>query len=239
MLPGRDTKKRIGAKQRRLSTIMGGGGSQWNSSWWWNENLINVIIGCNVVVWVLWQNVRLRKFLNDNFTISTRGILKEGRLHTIFTCLFSHKDLMHLIANMVTLWFFGTEAVMLLGAQRFLNLFMFGGVSASVCQVMWPLAARQLPIPAQFRTSPHQQGLGASGAINAVVAYSILTFPSRTVYLYMFLPVPAALLGALFLAKDVSGLYYGDSPYGNAAHLGGSLFGLAFWLRFRSLTPRW
>ncbi len=103
-------------------------------------------------------------------------------------------------------------------------------------QVLWPVVARQLPIPA--RVSLNQQGLGASGAINAVVAYSILTFPNRSILLYMFIPVPAALLGALFLAKDVSGLYYGNSPYGNAAHLGGSAVGLFSWLRFRS-TRRW
>ncbi len=103
---------------------------------------------------------------------------------------------------------------------------MLGGITASVCQVLWPMVARQLPLAARDRASSTQQhGLGASGAINAVVAYSILTFPHRTVLLYMFIPVPAALLGALFLAKDVAGLYDGDARYGNAAHLGGSLFG--------------
>jgi membrane associated rhomboid family serine protease len=37
--------------------------------------------------------------------------------------------------------------------------------------------------------------IGASGAVGAVLAWSIFSNPSQIVYLYMIVPVPAALLG--------------------------------------------
>ena len=48
--------------------------------------------------------------------------------------------------------------------------------------------------------------LGASAAVNAIVLLDILLYPKRMVYLYMVLPIPAALLGVLYIVGDMSGL---------------------------------
>jgi len=54
------------------------------------------------------------------------------------------------------------------------------------------------------------------------------------VLLYFFIPVPAALLGGFFLARDFSGLFDGNSGTSHAGHLGGAAAGLLYWLmRFR------
>ena len=60
------------------------------------------------------------------------------------------------------------------------------------------------------------------------MAWSIFTFPSRMVYVWMVLPVPAALLGVLFLVKDLSGLYQGGGGEANAGHLGGAVVGASY-----------
>jgi membrane associated rhomboid family serine protease len=57
--------------------------------------------------------------------------------------------------------------------------------------VAWPYVAPSLGIPASYRVSKNTAALGASGAINAIVSWSILTFPTRMIYVYMVLPVPA------------------------------------------------
>ena len=130
----------------------------------------------------------------------------------------------------------------------------------------WPYVAPYLNIPASYRVSKQTMALGASGAINAVVAWSIFTFPTRMIYIYMVLPVPAvskhadtttrspclflpglvvaarvphprgettyegvygssratwqALVGVLYLVKDLSGLYRGGSGEANAGETG-------------------
>ena len=48
--------------------------------------------------------------------------------------------------------------------------------------------------------------LGASAAVNAIVLLDILLYPKRMVYLYMVLPIPAALLGVVYIVGDMSGL---------------------------------
>ena len=67
--------------------------------------------------------------------------------------------------------------------------------------------------------------LGASGAINAIVAWYIAVAPRSMIYLYGVLPIPAALFGVAYLGFDAYSLYSGDSGMGNAAHLGGAAFG--------------
>ena len=48
--------------------------------------------------------------------------------------------------------------------------------------------------------------LGASAAVNGIVMLSILLYPRRMVYLYAVLPVPAALLGVLYIGSDMLGV---------------------------------
>ena len=58
------------------------------------------------------------------------------------------------------------------------------------------------------------------------------------VYVYMVLPVPAALVGVLFLVKDLSGLYSGGGAEANAGHLGGAVIGATYFLMTRGRFGR-
>ena len=60
--------------------------------------------------------------------------------------------------------------------------------------------------------------LGASAAVNAIVLLDILLYPQRMVYLYMVLPVPAALFGVVYIFGSMTGL------------LGVSLSSSALWI---------
>lgn len=72
--------------------------------------------------------------------------------------------------------------------------------------------------------------MGASGAIHALIIYSILTFPRQIIYVNHILPMPAILFGGLFIFQDVYGLYYEGGRVGNAAHLGSAFFGASYFI---------
>ena len=108
---------------------------QFHENSFWGDQVLYLIIGMNLVVFIFWQNSKFRRFMNEHFTVSTVGVLRDGRFHTLITSMFSQYSMGHLAANMITLWFFGGEIVALLGARRFLQLYLGGGLVSSICQV--------------------------------------------------------------------------------------------------------
>ena len=191
---------------------------------------VYALIAANVGVWGLWQasaNSReARQWMVEHFTTSTAGIVRELRFHTLITSAFSHASTTHLAVNMVSLYFFGRDAVAALGPQRFLTLYLGAGVLSMAAQAAWPMLGE--------RGGMFTPVLGASGAVSAIVAWSILMYPRRIILLYFILPVPAALVGVLFIAKDSFELL-GSSGSGtaNAAHLGGAAVGALYFLLTR------
>lgn len=193
------------------------------------------IIGANLAVFLAWmqadktRDFGMLSFLNQNFTLTANGVLNHGRFHTLITSTFSHKDFYHFLFNMLALYSFGANTIHTLGLPRFMVLYFGGGIISSACQMLWP---KLIPAdwPARRNFNPYMPSLGASGAVNAVVAWNILTFPASKIYFYGILPIPAALFGLAYIASDAYNLYQGDSRIGNAAHLGGAAFGAAMFL---------
>lgn len=189
------------------------------------------LIGMNVGVWGLWkmaeQDRKLMNIMTKHFTVSSRGVLNQGLLHTLFTSTISHYDGWHLFANCFTLYFFGGNILAALGLRKFMSLYVGGGIFASLSQVVWPFVTPR-SWPAYLRGDKYSQALGASGSVSAVVATSVFMFPTQLIYVYGIFPVPAALFGLFYISKDLIGLFQGGSGVGNAAHLGGAAYGAAF-----------
>lgn len=178
------------------------------------ENVLYGIIGANVGVFALWR-ILPWDVMTKHFTVSRDGLMRHLRLHTLVSSTLSHVDFNHLLGNMITLYFFGQSAVWRLGGPQFLALVVVGGSLSSFMQSL---------------SSP-QRSLGASGAVNAVVAFMICAAPTSTIMLYFVLPVPAALFGLVYIGKDVVGLLYPESTIGHASHLTGAVYGaLTYWM---------
>mmetsp|Transcript_11371 Transcript_11371/g.37986 ORF Transcript_11371/g.37986 Transcript_11371/m.37986 type:complete len:277 (+) Transcript_11371:189-1019(+) len=192
------------------------------------------IIGLNVGVWVLWQvpSVVPQHEMVRHFTLSFDKVLE--RPHTLLTHFFSHKDGWHLIGNMMTVFFFGPEVIAYVGAKTFLSLYLGSGLLAGLCQL--------LDLMRKNAYSRRGKCLGASGAVNAIVAWSCLASPWRLIVIFAeFIPVPlpAIAYGGLFLSKDVAALldvhipYVSDRMTAHGAHVAGALCGAAHFALFR------
>jgi membrane associated rhomboid family serine protease len=144
---------------------------------------------------------------------------------TLFTSLFLHGGIGHLLGNMLYLWIFGDNLENKMGHTRYFIFYLLTGMLAGLCHVFATYIFNQDPlIPA----------LGASGAISGVLGGYILLFPSRRVrmwFLLFSLRMPAfVVVGIWFLFQVLNGLgTLGGEEGGGiayAAHIGGFIFGL-------------
>ena len=197
--------------------------------------VIGGLIGANVFVWGAWK-VYDPRFMTKHFTLCNEDVVSAP--HTLVTSAFSHADGWHLLGNMVTLFFFGPEVVGAIGARYFLSVYMGAGVTANVVQLASNALENSKKHAYWKRYSP--RSLGASGAVNAAVAYSVLLNPMRMPsgvprgffpfeplrrrrapsvgMIIIFaefipLPMPAILYGGAFLAKDLGPLLDIHIPY--------------------------
>jgi len=135
---------------------------------------------------------------------------------TIFSSLFLHGGLWHLIGNMWFLYVFGDNIEDRLGHSRFLLFYLLAGIAAACTQIFINPAS---PVPM----------VGASGAIAGVLGAYVLLFPtariSTLVFLFIFIQViemPAFLfLGLWFLMQIFSGVM--------SLGIGGDAGGVAWW----------
>lgn len=149
---------------------------------------------------------------------------------TLFTSMFLHGGLVHLLGNMLYLWIFGDNVEDAMGHVKFLLFYFLCGVAAAFAQIAIDPGSA---IPQ----------IGASGAIAGVLAAYFMLFPySRVLTLipvFFFLrlvAVPAVfLLGFWFILQIISGAGSLGSAGGVAwfAHIGGFLAGGLFVFAFR------
>jgi len=141
---------------------------------------------------------------------------------TLFTSLFLHGGLQHLLGNMLFLWIVGDNVEEVLGGARYLIVYLACGVAGSLAQIA---AAPNSVIPT----------LGASGAIAGIMGAYLIWFPHNQirVLVFRFITVlPAVIvLGGWVLLQVWLG-FQGFSDVGEnggvayLAHVGGAVTGI-------------
>ena len=94
-------------------------------------------------------------------------------IFTLFTSIFIHGGVLHLLGNMLYLWIFGDNIESLLGHMRFLIFYLCCGLAGSLIQIV---SAPNSFIPM----------IGASGAISGVLGAYLLRFPRAKVHVLIF-----------------------------------------------------
>jgi membrane associated rhomboid family serine protease len=138
----------------------------------------------------------------------------------LFTYMFMHGGLMHLLFNMLALWMFGMELENTWGSKKFLTYYLMCGVGAGLSTLfIGPLFA------------PPGPTVGASGAIYGVlIAFGIL-FPERPIFIYFLLPIKARYFVLLYIALEVyAGVNGTADGVAHFAHLGGAAVGYVYLL---------
>jgi len=185
-----------------------------------SDSIIWGLMAVNGGILCLWQTANTyekQRFMFQHFTTSYMHI-ESGKLHTLLTAAFSHRDPMHFVINCVGMYFFGRPALYILGPKRFLSLYMGSAAIASMTEVAFN----------KYKREPNVM-LGASGAVNAITSFTILTNPYATMLIFGILPIPAYIGGTMFVLRDLWGASSNTrSNIGHAAHLGGAACGALY-----------
>ncbi|WP_366512760.1 rhomboid family intramembrane serine protease [Kordia sp.] len=158
----------------------------------------------------------IRKYL---FNISA---IDNGQHYRMMTSGFLHADVMHLVFNMLTLYFFANSVIFTLGAQYFLLIYVASLLLGNILSYYF------------HRNEPHYSALGASGAVSGVLYASILLFPNNSLYI-MFIPFPvkAYIVGICYLIFSIYGMKKRVGNIGHDAHFGGAVAGFVITLILR------
>jgi len=142
---------------------------------------------------------------------------------TILTSIFVHSpfpSFWHIVANMITLYFFGSYLLRLVGDKRFFIVYFIGGILGNVCYL--------------FLGSPFSTVIGASGAVFALGGALAVMRPKLKVFI---IPIPVPI--PLWVAVIGGFLVVSFFPYvAWQAHLGGLVFGLIMGFFFRRRLRR-
>ena len=184
-----------------------------------------IIIGVNIIVFALMEIFGD----TDNITFMlkcgaayTPWIL-DGQWSRLFTSMFLHFGVSHLLNNMVLLLFLGDMLEEAAGKWRYLLIYLGGGLAGNIVSLLM-----------DYRTGEMVVSAGASGAVFAVIGgIFVILIKQRGKVENLTLP---RLVFVIFLS-----IYHGFQSTGidNAAHIGGLLGGiiLAFFV-YRKKTPK-
>ena len=146
---------------------------------------------------------------------------------TILTYMFLHEGFIHLIFNMLWLYWFGRIFLEYLDQKKLVAVYLLGGISGAFLFVL-----SFNIFPAFSGTVSNSIALGASAAVMSIVVAIAAYVPDYTVYLFLIGKVKLKYL-ALVMFILTSIIDFSVNSGGKIAHIGGALLGYFYAMNYR------
>jgi membrane associated rhomboid family serine protease len=175
-----------------------------------------VIILICIIVYASFNLVSSREVddLYETYGFSGENLF-AGRVWTLVTSIFVHGGPVHLLFNMLALFFFGRALEEDMPNDKFLFIFILGGIVGNLVSM--------------FFYPPSEFFVGASGAIFTVMGVAMVKKPFEFIFFPTMIPVPLILVGILYTLYTVLAFFFGGDPnVAYTAHLGGLALGMMY-----------
>jgi len=187
-----------------------------------------LMLGTALISYLAMNN---QKLLNRTI-LHPYTIIREKQYERLLTSGFIHQGWMHLIFNMIALYFFGQNVETI-----FTYIHPDSGWLIYLIFYLSAIVVSDLPTLKKQMDNPSYFSLGASGGVSAVVFSWILFFPTETIYIY-FIPLPGFILGILYIVYSYYQSKNPNSRINHDAHLYGAIYGIIFTVLLRpSVVP--
>ena len=196
-----------------------------NRSWSGRQfSVLSILIAANVGMFFFQTMVETFApgWTTHWLALSGDGV-RRGFEWQFLTYMFLHGSVMHLLFNMLTLYFAGRELEVIAGRNHLLGIYFGGGFCGGLAQVLL--------------SNPHVELVGASAGVCAALIAFTTIYPEMELTLLLFFVIPVRVkakhlalgLVGTSLLFSISGAW---GSVGHIAHLGGCLVG---WIYARQL----
>tara|TARA_R110002096_G_scaffold10868_11_gene41048 strand:+ start:3624 stop:4556 length:933 start_codon:yes stop_codon:yes gene_type:complete len=200
------------------------GGMAGPGSW----GVITWILAINIAVFVisLFVDTTESSPIKDNLGLSI-GSLTSFRIWTLLTYQFVHQSPLHLIVNMIGVFFIGRMLLGMVGKPHFLRIYFIGGIAGGIAQILFNLLV-----------SSGALIIGASGCFTALILALATLIPHQSLNFLLFFIIPVKMtlrqIVYLMIAIEAITLIMGftgpseGTQVAVMAHVGGMLLGWAY-----------
>lgn len=156
-------------------------------------------------------------YFRERMLFHVDQVLRWNQWERMFTSSLVHADEVHLVFNMIALYFFGDNVcnVQGVGALGFILIYIAALLGGGLLALLL------------HRNESHYRALGASGAVSGIMLFAIMVNPFEPLG-FFFLPFsfPAWVMGLFYIGVSIYGAKKKMGNIGHSAHLGGAIIGL-------------
>jgi membrane associated rhomboid family serine protease len=195
------------------------------------------LIYINVAVFIAITIVAVIGFLLNNPEISGKALNIFSvpssfkflllRPWTLITYMFVHKDIWHILFNMLWLYWFGKIFLEYLDQRKLVAVYLLGGISGAVVYIV-----SFNVFPAFTGIVAESVAIGASASVMAIVIAIAAYVPDYTIHLFLFGRIKIKYMAlAIFVLTSV--MDFSVNSGGKLAHIGGAFFGYFYTINLR------
>ncbi|MCX6292351.1 MAG: rhomboid family intramembrane serine protease [Bacteroidetes bacterium] len=186
---------------------------------------IAVFLLVNITKSVMWLfKVPLDDYFNVTYWLAVPASL-DNLLHhpwTLITYMFLHEEFLHILFNMLWLYWMGQILMEYLGTKKLFSTYILGGLCGAILYIVsfnvFPLFSNA--VDGAF-------ALGASASVLAITVAAATLLPEYPVQLILIGRVPLRMIALFTILLDLLSIS-GNNAGGHIAHLGGALFGFVY-----------
>nr|WP_315035581.1 rhomboid family intramembrane serine protease [uncultured Chryseobacterium sp.] len=180
---------------------------------------MNILILCIIITAIISFIAFNNPAITEKYKFSVGDILHRKEYIRLLSSGFLHADIMHLVFNMLTLYFFAPIVMEHFGNIGFLIVYIGSILLGNILSLYI------------YQKQPWYSAVGASGGVSGILFASIALYPNIGIYIF-FIPIaiPGYIFGLVYFGYSVY-MMLNPRPHdniGHAAHLGGAFLGLVY-----------
>lgn len=193
------------------------------------RNNLSILIFLNLAVFVVVLTVNLGFFfagktfdVSSWLGVSSNFSVLAHRPWTVLTYMFVHSSFLHILFNLLVLYWFGKMFLEYLSQRQLFGVYLLGGLAGALVFIV---AYNIIPVFAEVKDVAF--AIGASASIMAIVFAIAVLVPNLPVRLAFIGQMKLKYLAMIIVAIDLLSIPFGNAG-GHFAHLGGALMGAIF-----------